>query len=136
MFCKKGAVGNFTKFTGKHLCQSLFFNKVADLVCNFMKKETLAQVFSCEFCKISMNTFSYRTPLVAASILNYRSSLPSCSLKNMFLKLLQISKENCFIRYSGSTLKMIKNAFYFNLKAFFFLRIFLSSLFGHVEKTA
>ena len=32
-----------------------------------MKKETLAQVFSCEFCEISQNTFSYRTPLVAAS---------------------------------------------------------------------
>ena len=31
--------------------------------CNFMKKETLAQVFSCKFCKISKNTFSYRTPL-------------------------------------------------------------------------
>ena len=30
-------------------------------------KETLAQVFSCEFCKISKNTFSYRTPPVAAS---------------------------------------------------------------------
>ena len=27
VFCKKGALRNFTKFTGKHLCQSLFFNK-------------------------------------------------------------------------------------------------------------
>ena len=35
---------------------------------NFIKKETLAQVFSCEFCKISKNTFSHRTPPVAASI--------------------------------------------------------------------
>ena len=34
---------------------------------NFIKKETLAQVFSCELCKISKNTFSYRTPLAAAS---------------------------------------------------------------------
>ena len=25
--------------------------------CNFIKKETLAQVFSCEFCVISKNTF-------------------------------------------------------------------------------
>ena len=30
---------------------------------NRVKKETLAQVFSCEFCEISKNTFSYRTPL-------------------------------------------------------------------------
>ena len=26
---KKGVLRNFTKFTGKHLCQSLFFNKAA-----------------------------------------------------------------------------------------------------------
>ena len=36
MFCKKGALKNLAKFTGKHLCQSLFFNKVAGLV-NFTK---------------------------------------------------------------------------------------------------
>ena len=28
-----------------------------DGACNFIKKETLAQVFSCEFCKISKNNF-------------------------------------------------------------------------------
>ena len=54
---RKGVFRNFAKFTGKHLCQSLFFNKVAGLACNFIKKETLAQVFSCEFCEISKNTF-------------------------------------------------------------------------------
>ena len=45
------------------------FNKVASLrpACNFIKKETLAQVFSCEFCEICKNT-SYKTPPVAASI--------------------------------------------------------------------
>ena len=36
--------------------------------CNFIKKGTLAQVFSSEFCKISEKTFSYRTPPVAASV--------------------------------------------------------------------
>ena len=41
-FCKKGVLRNFTKLTGKHLCQSLFFNKVA---CNFIKNEALAQEF-------------------------------------------------------------------------------------------
>ena len=31
VFCKKGVLRNFGKFTGKHLlCQSLYFNKVAD----------------------------------------------------------------------------------------------------------
>ena len=31
MFYKKGTLKNFAKFTGKHLCQSLLFNKVAGL---------------------------------------------------------------------------------------------------------
>ena len=68
VFCKKGALRNFAKFSRKHLCQSLFFNKVIGLVCNFIKKETLAQVFSCEFYGISKNTFLNRATLVAASV--------------------------------------------------------------------
>ena len=40
---------------------------------NFIKKETLAQLFSCEFCKISKNTFFYRTPLEAASAKSWYS---------------------------------------------------------------
>ena len=36
--------------------------------CNFIKKEALAQTFSCEFCEISKNTFFQRIPLVAASV--------------------------------------------------------------------
>ena len=31
VFYKKGVLRNFTKSTGKHLCQSPFFNKVAGL---------------------------------------------------------------------------------------------------------
>ena len=56
VFCKKGILWNFAKFTGLHLCYSLFF-----------KKESLAQMFSCEFCEISKKSFSYRTPPVNAS---------------------------------------------------------------------
>ena len=59
VFCKKVVLRNFAKFTRKHLCQSQ--------ACNFIKNETLEQVFSCEFCEISKNTFFYRTPPVAAS---------------------------------------------------------------------
>ena len=66
VFCKKCVLKNFAKFTGKQLYQNLFFNKVA-LKKNFIKKEALAQVFSCEFCEISKNSFPYRKPPVAAS---------------------------------------------------------------------
>ena len=57
VFYTKSVLKNFTKFTGKHLRQSLFLKKVAGLGCNVIKKETLAQVFSREFCEISKNTF-------------------------------------------------------------------------------
>ena len=56
VFCKKHFLKNFAKFTGKHMCQSLFFNKVAGGL-HFIKKETLAHVFSFQFCEISKNTF-------------------------------------------------------------------------------
>ena len=36
--------------------------------CNFIKKESLVQVFSCEYCEISKNTFVYRIPLVVGSV--------------------------------------------------------------------
>ena len=42
MFCRKGALRNFAKFTGKHLCQSLFFNKVAELA-KFLRTPFLAE---------------------------------------------------------------------------------------------
>ena len=52
---RKGVLRNFAKFTGKRPCQSLLLNKVG--ACNSIKKVTLAQVFSYEFCKTSKNTF-------------------------------------------------------------------------------
>ena len=68
VICKKGALKNFTKFTGKHLClgRICFLTKRPE-VCNFIQKENLAQVFSCEFYEIFKNTYFYRTHLVAVS---------------------------------------------------------------------
>ena len=53
VFCRKGFFSNFAKFTIKHKKE---------------KKETLAQVFSCEFCEIYRNSFSCRIVPVAASL--------------------------------------------------------------------
>ena len=66
---KRGVLKDFAKLTGKHLCQSLFFNKVAGLMpATLSKKETLTQLFSCEFCEISKNTFFHIRLLVAVSV--------------------------------------------------------------------
>ena len=45
----------------------MFCEKGVRAPATLLKKETLAQVFSCEFCEIFKNIFFYRTPLVAAS---------------------------------------------------------------------
>ena len=43
---KKGVLRNFTKFTGKHLCQSLLFNRVAGLKpATLVKKDSGTGVF-------------------------------------------------------------------------------------------
>ena len=70
LFCKKDILKTFEKFSRKHLCQSLFFNKVAALRSTALsnKKETLVQVFSCEFCEIFKNTSFHKTAPVAASV--------------------------------------------------------------------
>ena len=52
VFCKKGALRNFAKFTGKHLCQSLFFNKVAGLrPATLLKKRLWHRYFPVNFAK-------------------------------------------------------------------------------------
>ena len=62
---------NFTKFTGKHLCQSLFFNKVVGLrSATLLKKRLWYRCFPVNFVKFLKNTFLQRTPLVAASVIS------------------------------------------------------------------
>ena len=71
---KKGVLINFARFTGKHLCQSLFFNKVAGD----------AQVFSCEFCEISKNTFLTEHVWATASV--HAAEYPEAAARNYSLK--------------------------------------------------
>ena len=51
---------------------------------------------------------------------------------------LLLSKKNCFICFHENPLKMMENAFYFILKAFFVVKIFtfLFSDFNQIDKTA
>ena len=45
MFSKKDVLENLTKVTRKHLCQSLFFNKVVDQPVTLFKKDSGTGVF-------------------------------------------------------------------------------------------
>ena len=71
---RKGVLRNFAKFTEEHLCQSLFFNKVRPKACNFIKKETLSQVFSFAFCGISKYTFFIEHLRATASAFSLKES--------------------------------------------------------------
>ena len=56
---KKDVLTNFTKFTGKHLCQCLFFNKVAGLrPATLLKKRLWHRCFSVNFVKFLRKPFS------------------------------------------------------------------------------
>ena len=52
VFCKKGVLRNFEKFTGKHLHQSLIFNKIAGLrSATLLKKRLWHRRFPVSFAK-------------------------------------------------------------------------------------
>ena len=56
--CEKGVFRNFAKFTGKHLYQSLFFNKVADLRSATLSKKRLWRIcFSANFAEFLKTPF-------------------------------------------------------------------------------
>ena len=65
---KRGVLNNFAKFTGKHLSQSLFFNRIAHLKpVTLLKKRLEHRCFPVNFCEIFQNNFFYGKSLVAAS---------------------------------------------------------------------
>ena len=67
MFFKIGVAKNFAMFKRKQLCWSLFLIKLQVFRTRTLLKRNPAQEFSCEYCEISRNTFSYGRPPIAAS---------------------------------------------------------------------
>ena len=77
MLCKTNVLGNFTKFTGKQLCHSHFFNKVS-----FFKKRLWHRCFPVNFAKFIRTPFFHRRPSVTASV---PGQLFLCKLIPLFL---------------------------------------------------
>ena len=58
VFCKRSCSYKFHKIHRKTpVPESLFKDSCRPQACNFVEKEALAQVLSCEFCVISKKTF-------------------------------------------------------------------------------
>ena len=78
VFCKKDILRNFTKFTGKHLCQSLFFNKAA-------------RASGCFCLIVIMNSF-----IITERCKNQWIYQWICDIQNMKVILLKFVKDHCF----------------------------------------
>ena len=62
VFCRRRVLENFPKFTGKHLCQILFFDKVAGLrLANLLKKRLWHRCFPVNFAKFLRTLFLQNT---------------------------------------------------------------------------
>ena len=86
VFCSKGVLKIFAKFTGKQLCRNLF-------------------MFFCEFFEIFKNIYFYRPPLVAVSVFLTKIGLSlykkmKFSIKGFFGKCDQIHNIFCAV-YKG-----------------------------------
>ena len=78
VFCKKGVLKNFAKFTGKHLCHSLFFHKVVGLrPTTLLKKRPWHRCFPVNFAKFSRTLFCRTPPVAASTFCNYEKLLKS-----------------------------------------------------------
>ena len=98
VFCKKDVLENFAKFTEKHLCQSLFINKVAGLCqslfinkvaglrpATLLKKRLWHRCFPVNFAKFLRTPFLQNTSwrlLLYAERSSHSDSIPE---KEMFL---------------------------------------------------
>ena len=85
MFCKKKVFLKISQNSQENTCARVSF--LIKLQFSFIKKEALAQVFSCEFSEISKDNFFHRIPLVAASVF---------AIKNYVN---DIQKETCGVKH-------------------------------------
>ena len=84
---------SFTKFTGKHFCQSLLSNKVAGVL-----SATLLNMRLWHSC-VTVNLAKFlRVSTMLHMVTPCRSSHQRCSMKKVFLEISQNSQENTYAR--------------------------------------
>ena len=113
VFQKKGVLRNFLKLTGKHLCQSLFFNNVAGLrPAILLKKETLHRCFSANFAKFLRTHFlTEHLQWLLLRAPNFVSVPRLCTIQNTSNSL---AKAHLRIRFSqNSSQWLLSNVSYF-----------------------
>ena len=107
VFYKIGALKNFAKFTGKHLCQSLFFYKVPDVrPATLLKKRLWHRSFLVNFAKF------LRTPFL-------RAPPDNCFWKRKHILICLKLKALSPMSWMGKRFETCHNSFYEKSKTIF-----------------
>ena len=82
---KKGVFKNLRKFTGKHLCWSLFLIKLRVFrPATLLNSDSNTQIFSCTICEIFKNTYFEEHLQTTASAVGFTKLFPLTSVKTSF----------------------------------------------------
>ena len=76
--CKKGVLRNFAKFTGKHLCQSPFFNKFCEISKNTFFTERFSSTFSVSIYSLILSDFPLTSFHLDEAALLFRGFILLC----------------------------------------------------------
>ena len=101
VFCKKGVLRNFAKFTGKHLCQSFCFSKVACLC--LLKKRLRHRCFPLNFAKLLRIPFLQNPSGGYFYTLKMREYFNFSQLQDYFWESFSFGFYECYGRKTGST---------------------------------
>ena len=115
-FCKIDVLKNLAKFTGKHLCQSLLFNKIAALCATSLKKRFWHRRFPVNFARFLRTPFLQNisgqlllirstlnvNPLCTNDPHNGKSSHRRCYIKKAVYKNSLDSNAGVFLRILGT----------------------------------
>ena len=119
VFCRNGILSNFAKFTGKYLCQSLYFNKVGPAT--LLKKRLWHRCVPVNFAKFLRTPFLKKT---SGQLLLYMNNLGKFTL--LFLQFYQSSSisyveivahfflSQIFVHYLTYLQKILVNANFFS----------------------
>ena len=98
----------------ENTCVRVFFNKVTCSACNFIKKETLAKVFSCDIFKNFKNTFftEHLSTTASAFFVSSRESLRVSDWhKALKLNLSELKKS-----HKGTLMQIWKRPYIFKIR--------------------
>ena len=94
---KKCVLRNFTKFAGKHMCQSIFFNK---RLSTLLKKRLWRRCFPVNFAKFLRTSTTASGTSILKTSANGQEQSPEMFCKKVYLEISQNSQENTCSRVS------------------------------------